>query len=284
MRAYGKIETGIWNSRKVRGLSDQGKLLFTYIVACPHGNSLGCFVLHAGYITADLEWDSKRVSKHLSELVSAGLIEMDSRTSLIRIIGWWGHNTIENPKVAIAAANTLALLPRCAVFYAAIQEIRRVGNVFMAPHVEAIETPSQTSIETRHDIARAFPEPDPEPEPEPETNSRPSGRGVSQANGFHPPAEPAGFERFWAVYPRHIAKGAARKAWLPAARKTEPERIIAAAERFRTANAGQDPRYIPHASTWLNQERWLDEPDAEPRAAGSTTRLLAEMTGEESLQ
>jgi len=70
----------------------------------------------------------------------------------------------------------------------------------------------------------------------------------------------AGFDDFWAQYPRKTAKGAARKSW---AKLTMDERREAykairkqvACHHFR--NRGED--FIPHPSTWINQQRWEDE-------------------------
>ncbi len=77
------------------------------------------------------------------------------------------------------------------------------------------------------------------------------------------PAEPAGFDEFWSAYPRKVAKGAALKAWAKA-KPDEPlqQQILAAIGRARD---GPDWRkdggaFIPHPATWLNAQRWLDEP------------------------
>jgi len=66
------------------------------------------------------------------------------------------------------------------------------------------------------------------------------------------------FERFWKIYPRKTAKGAARSAYLKALTKADKETIYAGAERFR-ADPNREEGFTPYASTWLNQERWLDE-------------------------
>ena len=50
MRLYGRIETSFWQNEKVQRLSDGGRMLYLYLLTCPHGNSVGCFVLHDGYI------------------------------------------------------------------------------------------------------------------------------------------------------------------------------------------------------------------------------------------
>lgn len=64
------------------------------------------------------------------------------------------------------------------------------------------------------------------------------------------------FETFWKAYPRKIGKGAAQKAWAAAIRKADPEKIIEGVERYPWPD---DPSFIPHASTWLNGQRWDDE-------------------------
>lgn len=69
------------------------------------------------------------------------------------------------------------------------------------------------------------------------------------------------FERFWASYPRKVGKGAAWRIWA----KLRPDdalltRMLAAVTEQRQSpqwrkDGGQ---YVPHPSTWLNQERWSD--------------------------
>ena len=68
------------------------------------------------------------------------------------------------------------------------------------------------------------------------------------------------FANFWNTYPRRTAKGNARKAWTKAVKQATPEEIIAAAERYAKSVVGKDPEYIAHPATWLNGERWTDEP------------------------
>jgi hypothetical protein len=64
------------------------------------------------------------------------------------------------------------------------------------------------------------------------------------------------FDEFWKVYPRKTAKGAARKVW---EKITEPAEVIEGARRF-ALDPNRDPSFTPHPATWLNGERWLDEP------------------------
>lgn len=75
---------------------------------------------------------------------------------------------------------------------------------------------------------------------------------------------PDGFAEFWAEYPNPSNKANASKSWKKLALHTDfalRAMVMAALGRHRqqpqwTKDGGQ---YVPHASTWLNQERYLDE-------------------------
>lgn len=75
------------------------------------------------------------------------------------------------------------------------------------------------------------------------------------------------FDRFWEAYPKKVAKEAARKAFT----KHKPDEallntMLSALETQKASDqwARDNGRYIPHASTWLNQKRWEDESPTEP--------------------
>ncbi len=67
------------------------------------------------------------------------------------------------------------------------------------------------------------------------------------------------FDLFWSSYPRRIGKGGAKKAWKGAIKKANAQLIIESAKEFAKKD-GIDPKFTPHPATWLNQERWTDEP------------------------
>jgi len=83
-----------------------------------------------------------------------------------------------------------------------------------------------------------------------------------------PPATPGlslqgePFDRFWAAYPKHRAKQAARKAW----NKLKPDEILVSvmlksleAQRQQIDWQKEDGHFIPLPATWLNGRRWEDE-------------------------
>lgn len=67
------------------------------------------------------------------------------------------------------------------------------------------------------------------------------------------------FDRFWSLYPRKVGKGQAQAAWRAAAKKVDPQLIIEGLQIHMPDLTDKPPQFIPHASTWLNGERWADE-------------------------
>lgn len=76
----------------------------------------------------------------------------------------------------------------------------------------------------------------------------------------------SGFDEFWSAYPRKTGKGAARRAWM---RSKPPLSACLFAIRWQLRDKAwlkDGGAFIPHPSTWINSERWLDEQPAAPRA------------------
>jgi hypothetical protein len=67
------------------------------------------------------------------------------------------------------------------------------------------------------------------------------------------------FETWWALYPRKVGKGQARRAWTKAIAGTTVDVLIAGAERYAELRSTEDPEFTKHPATWLNGECWLDE-------------------------
>ena len=88
------------------------------------------------------------------------------------------------------------------------------------------------------------------------------------------------FEDFWKIYPSNRGKAAAFKAWGKAKKRGATEeqlKTAAAAYAGYVARLNRAEEHIKHASSWLNQDEWLDEPDSykvKP-AAGSFARRAA---------
>jgi hypothetical protein len=80
---------------------------------------------------------------------------------------------------------------------------------------------------------------------------------------------PSLFEEFWAAYPRKDGKGKAKTSWEKLCKKKERptwKQVRVAIHAQKKSERWQDG-YIPLPTTWLNQQRWLDDP-AEMRRFG----------------
>jgi hypothetical protein len=75
------------------------------------------------------------------------------------------------------------------------------------------------------------------------------------------------FESFWEYYPRKVGKSLALKRWM----KLKPDYltvnnvILPSLREHCDLKQWQDKSYIPHASTWLNQKRFMDDISNEPK-------------------
>tara|TARA_R110000782_G_scaffold184722_2_gene275047 strand:+ start:583 stop:1221 length:639 start_codon:yes stop_codon:yes gene_type:complete len=65
------------------------------------------------------------------------------------------------------------------------------------------------------------------------------------------------FEQFWKEYPRKLGKHQASVSFGKYDDK-HYKKIIYAAKVFAQENLTTEERFIPHATTWLNQQRYLD--------------------------
>lgn len=76
------------------------------------------------------------------------------------------------------------------------------------------------------------------------------------------------FDDFWSYYPRKVGKGAARKAYTKALKLTTHDDIMFGLSEQMPSMQSKETQFIPHASTWLNSERWNDEPEEPTSPAG----------------
>lgn len=85
------------------------------------------------------------------------------------------------------------------------------------------------------------------------------------------------FDEFWQAYPRKIAKGDARKAWVQTEKIRPPlDAVLNAIEQQKAA--WDNPKFIPYPATWLRAERWDDEvtPVVTQKSKSMETLLLLE--------
>lgn len=70
------------------------------------------------------------------------------------------------------------------------------------------------------------------------------------------------FDEWWKSYPHKIGKGAADKAYHKALKKAQAHELLDGIEKYKKSKPPD--RAWCNPATWLNQERWKDEPDETP--------------------
>ena len=104
---------------------------------------------------------------------------------------------------------------------------------------------------------------------EEEPNEEPRPDDKTTTSGY-----PDDFKTFWNVYPRRGGKGAACTAFLKAKKRAPVEAILAGAERMKNdPNLPADGTLVALPATWLNQDRWEDDPLPPRLTNGSDQRL-----------
>lgn len=79
-----------------------------------------------------------------------------------------------------------------------------------------------------------------------------------------PLATPNPFDRWWATYPNKQGKEPARKKWASLKLDAHADEIIAATAKLAAEDDKWLRGFVPMGSTFINQQRWTDEPMAAP--------------------
>jgi hypothetical protein len=187
----------------------------------------------------------RRVQQVITALVHRGLLTVDPQAGGVRHMR---HDRRPN-LYAISLDGVQSISPR-----------RVDGVKSEAPRGEIFDTDGVKPIS---------PYPSLEPSLEPSKNTPVVAGPVAVAGSVE-------FAEFWAAYPRREARKAAEAAWRKARATVGADVIIAGARRY-AADPNRDAAFTAHASTWLNQGRWDDEPlpDRSGKASGTKTYLEA---------
>lgn len=69
------------------------------------------------------------------------------------------------------------------------------------------------------------------------------------------------FGEFWHMYPRKVGKPAAIRAWKAHVGNARDNAVLVGLRPWvEYWKARNEPEFVPHPATWLNQERWNDTP------------------------
>jgi hypothetical protein len=245
--SYGKVYEEYWDGEKIAALSDRAALLGLFLITGPHRNAIGCFRIGVGAIS-DIPrfgaWGIEGVCEALSDMSRTGFIVRDEASGWTLIVNALRKDPIRSAKVAIHALMLANRVPHNTNVYQELKEILELQLDHFSDTLSDREGwPMGTPIDTPSIPIRS---PLPlttnlKPEPEPQTSA----------------AGAADFEIWYAAYPRHVARGAAEKAYRAARKKADAETLLAGIEVYRRTK----PDYADwkHPATWLSGKCWLDE-------------------------
>jgi len=236
------IKPEFWRSSDITSLCIEDRLLFVGLWSYVDDNGVGRdeeASIVADLFAADMFGNPRetiaRVSRGLSNLAEGDLIaryDVDGRPYL-SIVKWSDHQRIDKPaKARYPRHDAENAIPR-----------ESVARVSRDPRAWSRGTEEQGN----------------------------RGAGEETLLSPTPPSAPtlAGFDDFWAAYPKRSDKGHARTAWAKAVRKADVTAIIEGARRFGQDPNLPEPKFIPLAATWLNGERWEDGPLPDRRGSSN---------------
>ena len=241
MRDYGIVSPQFWTGstgRKLRGNSD-AQVVALYLMTSPHSSMIGLYHCPLVYVSNDTGLPLEGASKALASLCEAGFCEVDAASDTVFVVNMAAHqvgdtlkptdNRVESVRRHLRQIGKNPLVTRFLEVYG-----ERYGVTAESVGMEPLRRPSK-------------------PPPKPRA-------GTGERTGTSKDSASAEFERFWDAYPRGDGKKVALKAWISAGLDAHAEKIIADVNARKSK--WTDPKFIPHASTYLNQERWLDRKDA----------------------
>jgi len=203
------------------------------------------------------------VRTHIEALIDAGLVTTQrrhkgngARTSDRYYLAVEGHvgaesgPTPEAPRAGIRALAAVDVEPESGP----TEQAPRAGiRADVEPDSERLEPDSAVALKE---------EPTDEPQGEPSDVFASAREGLLELEVPEPPTLSIEefFDLFWDAYPRHTARKPAFDKFVIAARKLDPGSLVMAAQIYRD-HPGRplDLTKVPHAATWLHQERWDDE-------------------------
>lgn len=228
------LHTDIWKSKQVSGLSIQARLLYIGLITLgdDDGRLNGdAALLRSQIFPRDEKVSIADVSKWLEEIVSAGLIVKYTAN---------GDDYLAHPNWTR---------------YQTLRADRRKDSNIPSPPADVMATIEQPLVnqESAKDKVSK------------EKEGKLNAQQIANA-----------FDAFWKAYPNKTAKKKAEQIYIRLLKDAKDPALLVGEISIGLMRANQSPQwkkdggqFIPHPSTWLNQERWNDE----GRAGNSGTKV-----------
>ena len=235
MATYRTIYLSFWTDAKVDDdFTPEDKYFYLYLLTNPHTNICGCYEISMRQMVRETGYNEDSVKRLLDRMEKVHeVIKYDSDTKEVLIPNWGKYNWHNSPKT-MAGAEKVAQHIKSETFKKAVADTLSIGYGYpMDISVSVLNTTTPVSNNS--------------------TDNHISNTVVEEY-----------FDTFWRAYPRKVGKGDARKKFAKALTKTSFENIMEALGEVKASAQWQkgDGQFIPHPATWLNQERWEDDPSA----------------------
>jgi hypothetical protein len=124
MAHYRKIDVRIWNDAKVIALSNNGRLIFLFLITHPQMTALGAMRATTQGLAAELQMDLETFTKAFDEVLSQGLAKHDRRACCIWLPNFLRYQSAESPNVLRNWSKQVEYIPECDLKTQAIAGVR----------------------------------------------------------------------------------------------------------------------------------------------------------------
>lgn len=138
MGRYRKVDTRIWNDEKFRVMSDNGKLVFFFLMTHPHMTALGAMRASVPGLAAEIGHPEKGFREAFGEALSKGMAKHDPEASFLWLPKFLKYNRPESPNVVKAWGDALDLLPECALKVQLIQHTKAFAEALPEAFAKAL--------------------------------------------------------------------------------------------------------------------------------------------------
>ena len=113
MARYRKIDVRMWNDRKFRELSDNGKLAFILLLTHPDTTQIGTIRTRVSNLADELGWQRDAMSHAIQEVTLNGMIDADEKEGLMVINNFLKYNAPSSPNAFKSWCELIDLMPEC---------------------------------------------------------------------------------------------------------------------------------------------------------------------------
>lgn len=247
------VNTKFWDDPFIEKLPPDEKLLFLYLLTNSLTSILGIYEITIKRICYDTGLSNETVSKGLKgfERVRKVFYVFDNYI----ILPNWLKNQRLNSNMKIGVINEFNTLPIELKNNISGNSSEPFGKDYetlrntLLKYKEEVEVEVEIEVEVEVEVKA--------PTPKQEDSLNRSDNGFITSNLF---------DRFWDLYPRRDGKGKSLTIWNRICNRKDKQPTWlqikhAIRAQIETPRWKEDKKYIPMPATWLNESRWLDDPE-----------------------